>query len=162
MDRKINWRLVIVFLWKNPRCGDQELSEMMKRGPLGIKGIGVITLGLIVANSGCALLLLGAGIGGGVGGTAYFMGKLEKQVDAPVPTVRRATVAGLKNLDLPVIKDKGDKLAAEIESESADGKRIWITVKTISKSRSEIKIRVGYMGDQARSQRILENIKPHL
>lgn len=54
--------------------------------------------------SGCAVVLLGAGAGAGVAGATYVMGKLEDEVNAPVPEVQQASVAALKSFELPVDK----------------------------------------------------------
>jgi hypothetical protein len=63
---------------------------------------------LIPIASGCRdLVLIGAGAAVGVGGVIYVMGKLEAEVEASVPRVQKAAVAGLKDLDLPVTQDKG-------------------------------------------------------
>lgn len=112
--------------------------------------------------SGCAVVLLGAGAGAGVAGATYVMGKLEDEVNAPVSNVQRATVAALKALELPVDKERGDKLAAELESETADQKKIWISITLLTSSRSKIVIRVGVMGDEIRSRQILQAIHTRL
>lgn len=112
--------------------------------------------------SGCAVVLLGAGAGAGVAGATYVMGKLEDEVNAPVSKVQRATVAALKALELPVDKERGDKLAAELESETADQKKIWISITSLTSSRSKIVIRVGLMGDEIRSRQILQAIHTRL
>lgn len=112
--------------------------------------------------SGCAVVLFGAGAGAGVAGATYVMGKLEDEVNAPVPKVRRTTVAALKALELPVNKERGDKLAAELESETADQKKIWISITSLTSSRSKIVIRVGLLGDEARSRQILKAIHTRL
>jgi hypothetical protein len=90
------------------------------------------------------------------------MGKLEDEVNAPVPKVQQASVAALKTLELPVDKERGDKLAAELESETADQKKIWISITSLTSSRSKIVIRVGLMGDEIRSRQILEAIHTRL
>lgn len=131
----------------------------------GVSKHSIVTAGLLVSclfYSGCALLLVGAGAGAGVAGTTYVMGKLEDHVEAPVPKVQRASVAALKSLDLPVDKERGDKLAAEIESEMADKKKIWISIHSLTPSRSQITIRVGLLGDEPRSRRILGAIRSRL
>ncbi|MEO6201876.1 MAG: DUF3568 family protein [Nitrospirales bacterium] len=112
--------------------------------------------------SGCAVVLLGAGAGAGVAGATYVMGKLEDEVNAPVPKVQQASVAALKSLELPVDKQWGDKLAAELESETADQKKIWISITSLTSFRSKIVIRVGLMGDEARSRQILQAIHARL
>ncbi|MBA3613344.1 MAG: DUF3568 family protein [Nitrospirales bacterium] len=124
-----------------------------------MKEYGVILLCVVWTMSimsGCAVVLLGAGAGAGVAGATYVMGKLEDEVNAPVPKVQQASVAALKSLELPVDKQRGDKLAAELESETADQKKIWVSITSLTSSRSKIVIRVGLMGDEARSRQILQ------
>lgn len=112
--------------------------------------------------SGCAVALFGAGAGAGVAGATYVMGKLEDEINAPVSKVQRAAVAALKSLELPVDKQRGDKLAAELESETADQKKVWISITSLTSSRSKIVIRVGLLGDEARSRQILQAIHMRL
>ena len=126
-------------------------------------GIMVFLVGCTLSTmSGCGVLLFGAGAGAGVAGTTYVMGKLEDEVDAPVPKAHRASVAALKSLDLPVNKERGDKLGAELESETADQKKIWVSVNSLTSSRSKIAIRVGLLGDEVSSRRILKAIRTRL
>jgi hypothetical protein len=130
-----------------------------------MKTYGVMLLCLVWTMSimsGCAVVLLGAGAGAGVAGATYVMGKLEDEVNAPVPKVQQASVAALETLELPVDKERGDKLAAELESETADQKKIWISITSLTSSRSKIVIRVGLMGDEIRSRQILEAIHTRL
>lgn len=111
-------------------------------------------------TSGCLALLAGAA--GGTAGTVYVMGWLEDDIQAPVPKVRRAAVAGLKGMSLPILVDKGDQLTAKIESEFSDQKRIWINIESKDDSISHISIRVGMIGDEQRSRRILKALRRHL
>jgi len=131
-------------------------SGRMKSHPIFTLFQVLVLATLVVGTSGCMLLL---GAGAGVGGTAYYMGKLEEEVSGSVSKVRRATVAGLKNLDMPVIRDQGDKLAAVVKSITADEKEVWININSLDASRCKISIRVGYLGDEARSRRILRAIR---
>jgi hypothetical protein len=102
------------------------------------------------------------GAGAGAAGTVYVMGKLEERVEASISKVQEATVAGLKDLNLPIHKNEGDKLSAQIESKTADDKTIWIKVNFVTESISELSIRVGLTGDEQRSREILRAIKHHL
>ena len=116
--------------------------------------LGVVLL--VLGTSGCLLLL---GAGAGAGGTVYLTGKLEDELNGSVPKVRRATAAGLKKLEMPIIRDQGDKLSGKVESITADDTKVWIYIDSLSTTRSKISIRVGYLGDEARSRRILEAIR---
>ena len=110
--------------------------------------------------SGCLALAVGAA--GGAAGAVYVMGKLQDELNHPVSTVHAASLAGIKDLDLPVLQDKEDKLSANLESEFADGKHVWIDLDTVADSRTKITIRVGVAGDEVRSRKILDAIKKHL
>ena len=133
------------------------------QGWMKSSGINILLIGCILTTlSGCAVALLGVGAGAGVAGATYVMGKLEDEVDAPVPKVQRATVAALKSLGLPVDKERGDKLAAELESETADQKKVWVSITSLTSSRSKIVIRVGLLGDEVRSRQILQAVRARL
>ena len=117
---------------------------------------------LILLCSGCLAVAVGAGAAGGAAGTVYVMGKLEDELNHPMPAVRAATLAALKDLGLPVRQDKEDKLTALLESEFADTKHVWINLESVADSRTKIMIRVDALGDEARSRKILDAIKKHL
>src|SRR5690606_5464798 len=101
--------------------------------------IGVSLAALL--TTGCVALMVGAGAG--AAGTVYVLGKLEERVQDSVPKVHKAAVAGLQDLNLPILKDVGDKLSAQIESKTADEKTIWVNVNFVSEKLSEVSIRVG-------------------
>jgi hypothetical protein len=119
----------------------------------------ILALALTVPLSGCFLML---GAGAGVGGTVYVMGKLKEDITAPVGKVHEAARAALADLGLKVLEDKGDAMTAHLESEFADGKRVWIDVDKTTDTVSALTIRVGLTGDEARSREILDKIKAHL
>ncbi len=120
----------------------------------------IFGLALSLGCAGCVPLMVGAA--GGAAGAVYVLGKLQEEVKDPVPTAHQAAVLGLKDLDLPIKKDKVDKLTGRLESEFADGSHVWIDLDTLSESRTRITIRVGVMGDEVRSRRILNAITNHL
>jgi hypothetical protein len=124
------------------------------------KFLGLWAVLSVLLTTGCAALMVGAGAG--AAGTVYVMGKLEERVEASISKVQEATVAGLKDLNLPIHKNEGDKLSAQIESKTADDKTIWIKVNFVTESISELSIRVGLTGDEQRSREILRAIKHHL
>ena len=117
-------------------------------------------LALALLCSGCLTLAVGAA--GGVAGAVYVMGKLQDELNHPLHAVHEAALAGIKDLDLPVLQDKEDKLTAQLESEFADGKHVWIDLDTVADSHTRITIRVGLAGDEVRSRKILDAIKKHL
>ncbi|NVM21588.1 MAG: DUF3568 family protein [Desulfobacterales bacterium] len=122
----------------------------------------VLLLSLSIQITGCQSAAFLAGGAAGAGGVMYVRGKLQEKLAAPVPKVHQATIAALKELELPVEKDKKDKLTAKIESQFADGKPIWIDIHSIAKSSTKITIRVGTFGDELRSNRLLDTIRSHI
>ena len=138
------------------------LRPRNSREPLGGAHLAcrmVLALALMAPLSGC-FLVLGAGVG--VGGAVYVMGKLQEDITAPVGKVHTAARAALADLGLKVLEDKGDAMTAHLESEFADGKRVWIDVDKTTDTVSTLTIRVGLTGDEARSREILAKIKAHL
>lgn len=120
----------------------------------------ILTLALLFGCSACAALVIGAA--GGTAGAVYVLGKLQEEVNHPVPTVHQATVGALKDLDLPIRENRADKLTAHLESEFADGAHVRIDLDSLADSRTKLTIWVGIVGDEVRSRRILEAIKKHL
>jgi hypothetical protein len=110
--------------------------------------------------SGCFTLAVGAA--GGVAGAVYVMGKLKDELNYEVPVVHKATVAALGELELKLLEDKVDKLSAHVESEFADGERVWIDLESLSDARTSLTIRVGITGNEARARKIHDAIKRHL
>jgi len=114
---------------------------------------------VVLLTPGCLLLL---GAGAGAGGAAFVMGKLDAELDGSVKKVHGATVASLKSLDMQILKNQVDKLSGKVESKTADDKDVWIHLDSVTRSKTEISIRVGYLGDETRSRRILETIQKRL
>ncbi len=110
--------------------------------------------------SGCFMLAVGAV--GGVAGAVYMMGKLKDEVNYEVPTVHKATVAALAELELKLLEDKVDKLSAHVESEFSGGEHVWIDLESLSNSRTSLTIRVGITGNEVRARKIHDAIKRHL
>lgn len=141
---------------------DTMLRSRSSRVPVGgarlVCGM-MLALALTAPLSGCFLML---GAGAGVGGTVYVMGKLKEDITAPVGKVHEAARAALADLGLKVLEDKSDAMTAHLESEFADGKRVWIDVDKTTDTVSTLTIRVGLVGDEARSREILDKIKAHL
>src|SRR6185436_14799597 len=137
------------------------LSSVRFRQSLGMKRmIGVADLVLCVYLSalcfGCLALAVGAA------GAVYVMGKLQDEVNRPLPIVHDAAVAGMKELELKLSEDRVDKISAHMESAFSDGPHVWIDMESVSDSKCRITIRVGLTGDEVRSRKIYDAIKQHL
>jgi hypothetical protein len=107
---------------------------------------------------GCFLVLAAAG---GAGTVAYVSGKLRANVSQDVPAVYAASTRAMDDLKIPVLSSGQDALSASITARDAQDKKITIDIKRSGET-TEIVIRVGFWGDQAKSQTILDKIKSHL
>lgn len=141
------------------------LSSIRSRRPLGMKRMITVAdlvfcVCLSALCSGCLALAVGAA--GGAAGAVYVMGKLQDEINRPLPVVHDAAVAAMKNLELKLSEDRIDKISAHMESSFSDGPHVWIDMESVSDSRCRITIRVGLTGDEVRSRKIYEAIKQHL
>jgi hypothetical protein len=125
--------------------------------------------GLLLVNGGCLFLAASAAVGGAAGaGYVYYRGKVTRPYNASFNDVWAASHAALTDLGMRVESEGRDALTAEIHSLLADGSkvRIYFDVKE-SKIPAEaplvvLGIRVGTLGDEAASVRILNQIDLHL
>jgi hypothetical protein len=117
---------------------------------------------LLVASAtgltGCWVIVAGAGAAGTV---AYIKGELAATVSEDVPTVYRATMRAMNELKIPVISSGQDALSATVTGRDAQDKKVTVNIKRAGEATS-ITIRVGFWGDQAKSQTIYDKIKSYL
>lgn len=102
-----------------------------------------------------AIILFPGVLGGGVALYYNIRAKITFDLVLEVPfwKVHLAAVAALKDLGLPLTKHEKDKLKAEVESQFADGKEVWIGIRESAGSSSLIEVRVGIFGDESRSKK---------
>jgi len=117
-------------------------------------------LGAVVTLSGCVGLLVGAAAG--AGGYAWAKGALVKEFDVSAEKLTSAAVRGIKKLELPLEEEKTDHLSGYVRSKTADNQKIVIEVKALTEKRAELRIRVGLLGDLAKSEMLLNAIKKNL
>lgn len=113
----------------------------------------------VAASQGCVLL---AGAAVGAGGYAYVTGALSKNLDAKVDKVHAAALKGLKDLGAFVVSEDQSSQKSEIHAESEDGKNINIDIEALTEQASKIKIRVGTIGNESDSLRVLKAVMNHL
>lgn len=121
-----------------------------------------LLLTLIICSSltlftGCAALLVGAAAG--AGGVAYSQGELKNTESVALATAHRAAERAVKDLKFVVIKSQLDGLGGLIEARSASDQKISIKTKQISTKATEVRIRVGLLGDEAASRQILSRMQ---
>ena len=123
-------------------------------------------VGLLLALaglSGCivvAAVVVGAAAGAGV--VYWVEGALRITLDHPVGQVHDATVETLKNLGAGRVADKSDAFSGEIESALGSGDHVRVDLKRVSSTATGVTIRVGTVGDRAKSNMILNAIEARL
>jgi hypothetical protein len=120
-----------------------------------------LALGLL-ACTGCQVVLLAGAAAAGAGAAIWHGGKLVQTVEAPLQVTYEAALDALEEDGLPIIEQRADSVTAHIESEYADDKHVWIDMEAVGDTHTEVKVRVGLVGDKDRSLRILDGIKERL
>ena len=121
----------------------------------------VVSLGILISSqSGCFALVVGAAAG--AGGYAYMQGDVEKNLDESLKAVHKASVSGLKDLKMFIVKDELKFDSAVIKAQNADGKDVTVFIKALTEKASKINIRAGVFGDDTESMKILNAIQHRL
>jgi hypothetical protein len=117
-------------------------------------------LPICFSQAGCVALVAGAAAGAGT--VVYIKGNLDETVNAPANKTHFATIAALKEMNMPIRDDQHDQMTAHVKSQYADGKHVWIDIEEINNASCKLQIRVGTFGDEYRARQILDAIHKHL
>lgn len=117
---------------------------------------------LVISTSGCITLALGAAVAAGAGTAVYVKGQLKDTLDGTVAEVHHAARGALDEIGITVETDLVDDFTGKLVGAYADGTDVWIDVERGTASTTLITIRTGYMGDQRKSNDILERTKRRL
>ena len=110
----------------------------------------------LITASGCAGLIVGAGAS--VGTYAYVKGNLNRNYEAPIDRVWKASLAAVQELKLAIESKQHDAFSGVIKGKMADGKSYEIKLKRISDNLTDVGIRVGTFGDKIKSEAIHDKI----
>lgn len=116
-----------------------------------------------VVLTGClAAAAVGGGAVAGAGTIAWIQGELKSTEGYPFAKVWAATVKAIEQLDFIVVNKVSDAISGEIDSVTADNKKVKIQVKRVGDNITEIKIRVDTFGDETLSRYILNKIQSNI
>ncbi|GJQ28863.1 MAG: membrane protein [Phycisphaerae bacterium] len=107
---------------------------------------------------GCVVVAAGAG----AGTYAYVTGTLKSDLDATLDKAYAASQKAVKALEFAETSKAKDALQGVVEAKMADNTSISIKLKKKTDSTTEVVIRVGTFGDEAKSIMILDEIKKAL
>lgn len=122
--------------------------------------IAALAFSSIVAASGC--LAVAAGAAAGAGTYAYMQGEMNTTMEAPLDRVWAATQRAVEQLQFDIESDAIDALQGRMTVRRADGTRIRIRLEQETGSLTDVSVRVGVFGDEARSRLILDKIRENL
>lgn len=95
-------------------------------------------------------------------GVAYKGGELISTEAASIDRTWTAAEKAFKELQLLGEAKEKDGLAARMEATGAGNKRIVLKLRNQGDRLTEVRIRVGWLGDEGYSRKILEKIKDNL
>ena len=110
--------------------------------------------------TGCAAIVIGGAAG--VGSYAYLSGELKSNEPIPLSSAWNATQKAVKESGFTVTSKEKDAFYAKLIARGAKDKKVTIKLKKQSDNITEIKIRVGMMGDEVMSRQIYEEIKKQI
>jgi hypothetical protein len=119
---------------------------------------------MLMALSGCTrYVVAGAALGGAAYGTyKYNKGNLKGNYSAPVAEVWEATQAALTEIGVQPKEKSHDAFGGEIKAELYDGKSLKVKLVRIADNLTEVGVKVGTFGDQARSELVHSEIAKQL
>ncbi len=109
--------------------------------------------------SGCAAFLLATGAAAGAGTFAYVTGELRAVDEVELETAHKAAIEAVEELNFAVLYKEKDAIHSRIEASTAADTDVKIKMEKTSDSLTEIRIRVGIIGNKSLSQRILETMR---
>lgn len=103
-----------------------------------------------------------AAAGAGAGAVVYSYRDLDSTVVADYGKVVESARRAIKDLEFAEVSDNKDALTAVLVARTALDKKVQITITNSGKKLTNIKIRVGVIGDEKLSIAILDKIKAGL
>lgn len=113
----------------------------------------------VLPITGCVAAVAVAGAG--VGAYALFEGDIERRFDTDINTVWEAVREASRQLELEIINDDFDGLAASMSARRSDGQIIRIRAEDNGRASTFLKVRVG-VSDKSKSRTVLRRIEMSL
>lgn len=126
-----------------------------------MKYVHIIPLAAIVCLlHGCAGVILA---GGAAGSTfVYLNGELKTQEEVSLEKLYAAALRMTDKMDFEIQEKSKDGLTGRIYAKGAGDKDIYINMKSLDENNTELRIRIGIIGDEVMSKRIHKEILKQL
>ena len=92
----------------------------------------------------------------------YSMGTLRSVEPAGIDKVYGATVKAMEELKLPVLQKNADSMSGIIVARDVADKKITVLLTATTDGKTKLAVKVGLLGDEAKSRLIYEQIKKKL
>jgi hypothetical protein len=116
----------------------------------------------VLSLPGCALFLIGGGAAAGAGAVAYSRGQLRSVQETPFERAWDAAQDAMRDLGFVVTYQEKEPDSGKLLARTKDNEEVEVRLEAESTTATEIRIRVGWLGNEALSNVILEKIKQHL
>ena len=113
---------------------------------------------LLLTLTGCAPMVFLGGAAAGVGGYKYYQGALAVIYQAPFEDTYEASVKAIETLGYSITERLQKIGSGSIEAVDSNSEKIKLSLNYIASEETEVKIRVGVMGDEATSRVIKDKI----
>ena len=111
---------------------------------------------LALGSSGCfGLLLLG---GAGTGAIAFATGELRSTERTPIAALDAACASAVDTLGYDEVETERADERIRWRARTASGEPVEIRLAASGEARTELRIRIGVFGDEAKSRLVLEEI----
>jgi Protein of unknown function (DUF3568) len=121
---------------------------------------------VMLANGGCLAAAVGAGVAaaGGTAGYLYFKGNVPDDFNANFDATWAATKTALADLRMPVVRENRDGQKGTLETKTGTSETVTLYLETRANKVpadgpiTRVHVRVGTLGDEKVSDRLLEQI----
>ena len=113
----------------------------------------------LLMNAGCAPAIIAGGAAVGVGSAAFIDGQIKSEEKVSFDAAWNATQKAVEDLGYTTTSKENGAFWGELIARDAKGKKITVELRSPNETRTEIKIRVGFFGDEKSSWRILDEIR---
>ena len=121
----------------------------------------VLLLAVSLLAGGCVAIV--AGVAGGAAAAIYVRGEGKAAFPHDVETVFNAAVAALEqDLMIPIVTKAYDVTNGRIDARRADDNKVKVRLKLIGANVTEVRVRVGTIGDKSWSEILLAKLESRL
>lgn len=128
----------------------------MKRARWSVRFLLLLCL---LMSAGCAPAIIAGGAAVGVGSAAFLHGELTSEEKVSFDAAWNATLKATEDLGYTITSRENGEFWGELIARDSGGKKLTVKLRSPDDTRTEIKIRVGFFGDESLSMRILDEIR---